>query len=133
MIQTSSYYLENFVLEKVEFYPASKDEVLKHVDDIASYDHGYIELEEFGIYMIADNGRISEKIIRQTKDILSQVVELDDYVRSRPSDEEHSYDLINIEIRENIADFKYCSNECNATWYALFEKKKGTWKFEGLG
>ncbi len=133
MKESSQFYLARFNLEDIKYFSASDDKNLKLVDDIEAHDHGYLELDEFGIYMLAEGGHISESVIADAMEVLSQVVELDKVVRSQPNEEGHSYDLQNIEVRNGTADFFYCSNEANATWYALFEKTESGWKYAGLG
>lgn len=101
---------------------------------------GYTEVEVdgvcIGLYFIAGESGVDERMLSHAREVLACIVELDSISREVAEGEEFDYDedLRYVEFDEDQAALHYVANNANTEWSAFFVRTgEGEWSFDSIG
>jgi len=104
----------------------------------AKPEQGFVKIDaddlEFEIYLEAANSAVFPEVLQLAKDVLLQIVEMDEIARSRPMDFDYEEHLAYVNITRSEIELHYFASTVNTEWGAYFVRDaNGTFQFDCLG
>jgi hypothetical protein len=88
----------------------------------------------FAIQFEVVDSKVYPTLIQKAKDVLGQVVEMDEDARAHLTVHDYDESLNYVRLTESEVEFRYVASTCNAEWGAYFAREAdGTFRLESLG